>query len=81
MDSNIIVILLSLLFAVFVFLILNLSRNYTVAKSSGFKCVILPTHMTSIPWLISGVIFRPLLDLLPEELRDQWVPYGNTHPD
>ncbi|KAI0472505.1 cytochrome P450 [Xylaria cf. heliscus] len=63
------------LFAAYVFsLVLGLRKNHGIATSSGFKCVLLPTHITSVPWLVAGSIFLPLLDLLPEERRAQWMP-------
>lgn len=74
MSFNIVAIVLSILLAYMLLLVFNLINNHTVAKSSGFKCIILPTHLTSIPWLISGALFRPLLDLLPEPVKDQWIP-------
>ncbi|KAI1305465.1 cytochrome P450 [Xylaria venustula] len=55
-------------------LVVGLRKNYIVAKSSGFKCVLLPTHMTSVPWLVAGSVFLPLLDLLPGERKSQWMP-------
>lgn len=55
-------------------LVFGLWKNYTIAKSSGFIPV--PTHLTSVPWLVAGNIFLPLLNLIPEEPRSQWMPYG-----
>ncbi|KAI1172267.1 cytochrome P450 [Nemania sp. FL0916] len=57
-----------------VVLVAGLKKNYSIAKSSGFKCVLLPTHMTSVPWLVAGSVFLPLLDLLPGERKSQWMP-------
>lgn len=65
------------LFTAYIFsLAFGLKRNRAIVASSGFKCVLLPTHLTSVPWLVAGSIFLPLLDLLPDERKAQWMPYA-----
>ncbi|KAF3010114.1 hypothetical protein E8E14_000853 [Neopestalotiopsis sp. 37M] len=56
------------------FLGFGLLKNRAHAKSSGFEYVLLPTNLTSVPWLIAGSLFLPLLDLLPKKRREQWMP-------
>ncbi|KAI3339394.1 hypothetical protein F4824DRAFT_508178 [Ustulina deusta] len=65
---------LSFFAAGLVALAFRLWKNYSIAKLSGFKCVLLPTHLTSVPWLVAGSIFLPLLNLLPEGRNSQWMP-------
>ncbi len=67
---------LSFFAAGLVALAFRLWKNYSIAKLSGFKCVLLPTHLTSVPWLVAGSIFLPLLNLLPEGRNSQWMPYS-----
>jgi len=66
--------------ATLVFLGFGLQKNLALAKSSGFRYVVLPTNLTSVPWLIAGSIFLPLLDLLPENRRAQCMPYASPYP-
>ncbi|KAI1115513.1 hypothetical protein F5Y14DRAFT_131207 [Nemania sp. NC0429] len=73
MYRTVIATTLSLFTAYLFFLALGLKRNRAIAASSGFKCVLLPTHLTSVPWLIAGSIFLPLLELLPDERKAQWM--------
>jgi hypothetical protein len=71
-------LLLSLAAACLVVLGFGLRRNWAAAKSSGFKIVVLPTHIMSVPWLISGKLFLPLLQLLPGRHREQWIPFVSS---
>ena len=70
-------VLLSAVFLLVVYLVVSLRslyRNFKTAQSSGFQCTILPTHLTSVPWLLAGKLFLPFLDVLPSNRREQWIP-------
>lgn len=52
-----------------------LHGNITKAKISGFKYVVLPFHMLSVPWALTRSLLLPVLDRLPENWTRGWVPY------
>ena len=53
----------------------GLQNNIAKAKSTGFKYVVLPFHMLSIPWALTRRILLPLLDCLPSGWTEAWIPY------
>ena len=52
----------------------KLKQNVAAARSSGFRYVILPIHMMSIPWALTKRLFLPVLDNLPKGWTEQWIP-------
>lgn len=72
-------LLITLVISIFVpfvlFQFINLSRNLRNAKSSGFKCVILPVYLFSVPsWVVTRAFLLPVMRLLPASWTETWLP-------
>lgn len=67
-----IVVLVALLILCCTF-VQGLRRNIAVARSTGLRYVIVPFHITSVPWMLLQPIVLPILDRLPASWTRQWL--------
>ena len=55
-------------------LITGFRRNVAQAKRTGLPYVIVPVHITSVPWILLQPVCLPLLGSLPESWTRTWLP-------
>ncbi len=53
----------------------GLFRNIAAARATGLPYVVVPVHITSIPWLLLQHLCVPVLErVLPARWAEAWLP-------